>query len=406
MPLASSLLLFTALFGLTALVIQYALVLRHRREQPRPLPRGAPRPGISILKPLCGGDDDLEANLEQFAQLDYAGEYEVVLGVKDTRDAAFAVARAAVARWPGLMRLELQVGEPGLNPKVNQLITLADRARFDILVISDSNTRVTPGYLEEIAAGFADPDVGCVTHPVAGIGERTFGSLLDNLHLAASAAAGMIAAKRIADQDIVVGKSMALRRADVDALGGFFSVRNVLAEDYVIGQWVTRKLGRKVVVARTPVFNVSLRKSVSAFFQRYLRWSVIHRTAVSGPTYLAQALLNPVPLAILGALLSPSPVTGAVATLVVLGKVAVDLAAFRALRPEAVPWDAAPGVLVKDALLFAAWCHSLFFRTVNWRGTKLRVASGTRLVPLNAPVSAPEPALATHDELLAGDLAS
>ncbi|WP_233610104.1 glycosyltransferase [Corallococcus sp. AB049A] len=101
-------------------------------------------------------------------------------------------------------------------------------------------------------AAFEDPSVGCVTHPVAGLGEKTFGSLLDNLHLSSSAAAGMIAAKHVADRDIVVGKSMALRREDVEALGGFFSVKDVLAEDYVIGQWVTRKLGKRVVLAHTP----------------------------------------------------------------------------------------------------------------------------------------------------------
>ncbi|MFP2904502.1 glycosyltransferase [Pyxidicoccus sp. 3LFB2] len=405
MLLASGLLLLAALFGLLALVIQYLLVLRHRRDVAPLLPEGAPRSGISILKPLCGVDDDLEANLEQFARLDYAGPYEVVLGVKDVRDAAYAVARAAVARWPGVMRLELQEGAPGLNPKVNQLITLADRARFDLLVISDSNTRVSAGYLEELAAAFSDPSVGCVTHPVAGMGEKSFGSLLDNLYLASSAAAGMIAAKRLAGQDIVVGKSMALRREDVDAMGGFFAVKDVLAEDYVIGQWVTRKLGRRVVVARTPVFNVSLRKSVKAFFQRYLRWSVIHRTAVSPSTYLAQALLNPAPLALLGALLVPSPTTGMVAMVVVLGKVAVDLATCRALRPESLSWDAVPGVLVKDALLFLTWWHGVFFRTVDWRGTKLRVAPGTRLVAPRAPASVPEHTLEAGEALMAGDLA-
>jgi len=405
MLIASGLLLLAACFGLTALVIQYALVLRHRRDVAPLLPGSAPRPGISILKPLCGVDDDLLANLELFARLDYAGDYEVVLGVKDVSDAAFAVARAAVARWPGVMRLELQEGEPGLNPKVNQLVTLADRARFDILVISDSNTRVSAGYLEELAAAFADPSVGCVTHPVAGMGERSFGSLLDNLYLASSAAAGMIAAKRLAGQDIVVGKSMALRREDVDAMGGFFAVKDVLAEDYVIGQWVTRKLGKRVVVARTPVFNVSLRKSVKDFFRRYLRWSVIHRTAVSPATYVAQSLLNPVPLALLGALLVPSLTTGMVAMAVVLGKVVVDLATCRALRQQWLSWDAVPGVLVKDALLFLTWWHGVFFRTVDWRGTKLRVAAGTRLVPLHAPASVPQHTLDADEELLAGNLA-
>jgi len=397
MPLASALLLFAACFGLTALLVQYALVLRHRRERALALPPGAPRPGISILKPLCGADDDLEANLEHFARLDYAGAYEVVLGVRDHRDSAFPVARAAVARWPQVFRLALQEGTPGLNPKVNQLVTLADHARYDVFVISDSNTRVGPGYLEEIAAGFADPTVGCVTHPVAGIGERSFGSLLDNLYLASSAAAGMIGAKRFANQDIVVGKSMALRREDVDSLGGFFSVRDVLAEDYVIGQWVTRKLGRRVVVARTPVFNVSLGKSVGAFFQRYLRWSVIHRTAVTPPTYLAQSLLNPAPLAVFGAVLNPSPRTGVLALAVVVGKVLVDLAAFRALRPQPVSAWALPAVLVKDALLYVAWWHGLFFRTVEWRGTRLRVGAGTRLLA-RARASAVDTSLAPRDE--------
>ncbi|AGC46535.1 glycosyltransferase [Myxococcus stipitatus DSM 14675] len=402
MSLASALLLFAACFGLTALLIQYVLVLRHRREQPRTLPAAMAWPGISILKPLCGADDDLEANLKHFARLEYPGEYEVVLGVKDTRDAAYPVAQEAVRRWPGIMRLELQEGAPGLNPKVNQLITLADRARFDLLVISDSNTRVAPGYLEEIAAGFADPAVGCVTHPVAGMGERTFGSLLDNLYLTSSAAAGMIGAKRFADQDIVVGKSMALRRADVEALGGFYSVRDVLAEDYVIGQWVTRKLGRRVHVACTPVFNVSLEKSVRAFFQRYLRWSVIHRTAVTPPTYVAQALLNPSPLAVLGALLSPTHEAVAVALAVVLGKVVVDLAAFRALRPQPVSWRCAPAVLAKDVLLFVAWWHGVFFRTVDWRGTRLRVGPGTRLLPPRVALSTANAALTPRDEWVAG----
>ncbi|RKH12854.1 glycosyl transferase [Corallococcus praedator] len=383
MLIASSLLLAASVVGLLALVLQALFVRRHRREPPAVTSRA---PGLSILKPLCGVDDDLAANLEQFARLDYP-HYEVLLGVKDVRDPAWAVAKAAQAKWPHVMKVVLQEGEPGLNPKVNQLVTLSSEAKHDLWVVSDSNTRVGEGYLEEIAAAFEDPTVGCVTHPVAGLGEQTFGSLLDNLHLSSSAAAGMIAAKHLADRDIVVGKSMALRREDVESLGGFFSVKDVLAEDYVIGQWVTRKLGKRVVLARSPVFNVSLRKSVDAFFQRYLRWSVIHRTAVSPTTYVAQALLNPVPLAVLGALLHPSALTGLAALGVMLGKVWVDVAVFRALRPQPVGWRAAPAVLVKDALLFAAWWHGAFRRTVDWRGTRLRVVSGTRLVPLRARTS-------------------
>lgn len=385
MPVASFLLLAAASFGLFALAVQLLFVLRHRRTPSRPV-KPEHRVGLSILKPLCGVDDDLEANLEQFATLDYpAGLYEVVLGVKDTRDAAYAVARRAVERWPHVMRLVLQEGEPGLNPKVNQLVTLAAHARHGIFVISDSNVRVAPGYLDEIAEAFADPAVGCVTHPVAGIGEQSLGSLLDNLYLTSTAAAGMIAAKHVAQQDIVVGKSMALRREDVEALGGFFSVKDVLAEDFVIGRWVTERLGKRVVMARTPVFNVSLRKSLNSFFQRYLRWSVIHHTAVSPLTSLAHQLLNPLPLALLGFMLSPSSAGLALLGGMVLVKMCIDVTVFRLLRRESVSWRAFPCVLLKDGFMCVAWARALVNRTVDWRGTLLRVTAGTRLVPLTPP---------------------
>ncbi|MDC0709006.1 ceramide glucosyltransferase [Stigmatella sp. ncwal1] len=403
MPVAALLLFSAALVGLLALAVQLVLVLRHRPSPGHALPHSETSPGISILKPLCGVDDDLEANLEQFATLDYP-HYEVILGVKDMRDPAYALARMAVARWPHVMKLALQEGEPGLNPKVNQLITLSAEAQHGLWVISDSNVRVAPGYLREIAEGFEDPDVGCVTHPIAGIGERTVGSLMDNLHLASSAAAGVIAAKRLADKDIVVGKSMALRREDVEALGGFFSVKDVLAEDFVIGQWITRKLSKRVVVARTPVFNVSLNKRVGDFFKRYVRWSVIHHMSVSTPTYVAQGLLNPAPLALLAALLEPSPESFTAAGAVALLKALLDLTVFRALRPEPVSWSAVPVVFLKDALLFVAWCNGLFSRTVQWRGTRLRVLAGTRLAAAMAPRHPPlAPSdVGAREELLAG----
>src|SRR5512133_3397827 len=238
-------LLAAALVGLAIVAIQTLSLRRHVREAPA---RPARMPPISILKPLCGVDDDLEANLRSFAELDYP-EYEVVLGVASTRDAAWPVARAAARRWPGRFRAVVQRGEPGLNPKVNQLLTLARAARHDVLVVSDSNVRVEPGYLAEIAALLEDERVGLVTHAIVGVGEARVGSLMDHLHLAGCIAPGVVAAKRLARRDIVVGKSMALRRRDLDRMGGFATVKDVLAEDYVMGLRVSTVLGKHVAVA-------------------------------------------------------------------------------------------------------------------------------------------------------------
>ena len=376
-------LLAAAVVGISAVAFMLALTLWHVRR-PGLVPTAWP--GISVLKPLCGDDDDLAANIASFAALPYPGQWEVILGVRSPEDPAWPVAEEAIRRWPHRMRLVRQEGECGLNPKVNQLVGMARAARHDLLVISDSNIRVPDGYLEDIAAHLARPGIGCVTHPIGGAGQRTFGAFLDNVHLASTVATGMVAAKRFARKPLVVGKSMALWRHDLELLGGFESVANVLAEDHALGNRLRRELRVGVAVSTLPVWNIAVEKSVGHFFRRYLRWSVIHRTAISFPAYLAESLLNPIPLAVIGYALRPT--AGAAATLAVCAvlKPTLDAVAFSRLRRELFSWRAFGVVWVKDLLLFVAWIHGLFARTVVWRGNRLRVHAGSRLVPLAAPV--------------------
>jgi ceramide glucosyltransferase len=362
--------------GLTMYLIQLVSTARHLREQATPVREAPP---ISILKPLCGIDDELAENIERFARLPYP-RYELLLGVRSPSDRAYPVAVAAARRWPRRVRVIVQRGEPGANPKVNQLCTLAAAARHDILVVSDSNVRVDGGYLWEIAAALNDPAVGLVTHPVVGAGEARLGSLLDNLHLASSVGAGMVGAHRVAKKPIVVGKSMALRRGDLDALGGFESVADVLAEDYVMGKRVGAELGKRVAMAHRPVANISIDRNVRDFFARYRRWSVIHRQAIGGWVYAGQLLLNPVAVALLAFVAAPGRgAAEALGTVVVL-KAGYDVAALRLMRGRAplIAFAASP---LKDAILAAAWMHGLVARTVLWRGNRLRVLPGTRLAP-------------------------
>ena len=374
----SQLLFAGCAFGLLLYALQLVAVAVHRRA-----PARAPRMrrGISVLKPLCGLDDDLAANLECFAALDYA-PYELLLGVRDRHDAAYPVAVAFARRFPRRVRVVLQRGEPGLNPKVNQLATLVRAARHEIVVVSDSNVRVAPEYLDEIAACLEDPRVGLVTHPIAGVAEARFGSLMDNLHLCASVGAGMIGAKRVVGQDIVVGKSMALRKRDLRALGGFEAFADVLAEDYLLGKQISQTLGKRVVVGRRPVRNVSERRDARDFYRRYRRWSVMHRQAIGGPTYAAQALLNPTMVAAAGVLAHPSLVTLGGLSIVAALKLAYDGAALKLLRGGRVPAAIVVASPAKDALLACAWAVGLWRREIDWRGNPLRVLPGTRLRPV------------------------
>jgi ceramide glucosyltransferase len=375
-----TLLLTVAALGFLILIVQritLAFALSRRIGAPKHFPP------LSILKPLCGVDDELEQNLQSFSALDYP-DFEVLLGVKDRSDPAWPLACAMAVR-DSRFRVVLQRGVLGLNPKVNQLVTLEAEARHELLLVSDSNVRLSPGALLEVAALFEDRNVACVTHPVSGLGHRSFGALLDNLHLVSAIGAAQLGAKTLANKDLVVGKSMALRRSSLKRLGGFTAYADVLAEDYVIGQDLGR-LGLEVRVARSPVWNVAVHRSVRSFFERYLRWGVIHRTAVSLPASLAQALVNPLPLVMLAALLEPNRLTFAALALATLSKTALDVSSARALRCGPVGWRALFAVPVKDTLIFVTWFHGLWSRTVVWRGHRLRVGARSRLQPLLRPL--------------------
>lgn len=365
--------------GVGLIAVQVWALRRHMRA---PRPRPAHAEPVSILKPLCGLDDDLMANLESFAELD-CERYEVLLGVRDTRDAAYPVALRAVRRWPERMRVVLQRGEPGLNPKVNQLIGLVERARHDVLVVSDSNVRVAADYLHDVAEQLADPEVGLVTHPIAGSGERTLGALLDNAYMCSVAAPGMVAAALIARRALVIGKSMAMRRADLDALGGFAVVKDVLAEDHVMGQLVEQRLRKRVAVAHRPITNRVCTRSLRGFCERYVRWGTIQRRSIGLTQYAALLLLNPLPLTAAALALSPRASTLLWVIACFVCKLEVERSARRSLGLPA-PWLLGAIALVcKDGLLLVTWVGGLVRNVVVWRGHRLAVLAGTVLVPID-----------------------
>lgn len=384
-PILSTVLSLAAFLGLLLLALQLVSLRRHLAQAP-PLPAG--RPGISILKPLCGLEDELRENLESFAALDWPA-YEVLLGVASRADGALPVAENLARRFPGRFRVVLQRGEPGRNPKVNQLVTLSREARHELLVVSDSNVRVGPEYLAEIAAHLEDPGVGLVTHLIAGAGERRLGSLFDHLHLTGCIAPGVMGAKRIAGRDLVVGKSMALRSSDLAALGGFEVAKDVLAEDYVIGCRVSRVLGKRVAVAHRPVVNYGASQGLRAFLGRYARWAVLHRTTTGRPIHLAQALLNPVLLAAAAAAADPALVSLSALAAVCAAKAALDGAAGRALRPGGYRLAQLALVPAKDLLVALPWARAIFRNVVRWRGKRIRVLEGTRIAGPGTAAEAP-----------------
>ena len=176
-----------------------------------------------------------------------------------------------------------------LNPKVESLAAMERYRKHEIILISDSNVRVRPSYLRETVCYLAEPGVGLVTNLFAGVGEVHASAVIENLELNGFIAGG-VAAASLCGVTCVVGKSMLMPVRTLAAIGGFAAMRNVLAEDQVIGVRV-RSAGYSIRLSHHVIENVNRQRSFRWFLNRHSRWYKIRRR-MAFPTFVIEPAGN------------------------------------------------------------------------------------------------------------------
>jgi len=358
-------------------------------SQGKSCPRGQ-RP-ISVLRPLKGKVDELENNLESLMVQDHP-QYEVIVAAADPTDPALEVARRVRARYPRVP-MQIVVGEwaTGKNPKVRLLRKMLGRAKFDSVLISDDNVRVTPDYLAKMAGALARPGTGLVSNLVVGVGAKTVGAICENLQLN-SFVLSSVAASFLVGYPVVVGKSMLFRRAALVNAGGFGAVADVLAEDHLLGRAV-HAAGYRVVTLGLPVYTVNVNWSVSRMLGRHIRWSKI-RSSIAPRVFPFEVLCQPLVvfaltmLAVVGfrleLQLSKIWVTSvAMVVLVTLSEVVlawrVQGRQFRAVHATLLP--------LRSVLAAVAHLASGFIPVVRWRNEIYRIGHNSRLLPVRGAMT-------------------
>lgn len=379
--LASVVLVFTTSWILAGLVALGRVIARStdaerssrkRAAQPPPLEPARP---ISVLKPLCGRDADLETNLESFFVQDHPS-FELVFGVTSPDDPALEVVRRLSARYPNVhAEIVVHDGSGALNPKVDNLAGMLPYARHDLCLVSDSNVRAPRHYVRELADVYQRERAGLVTNLFVGGGENTLGSALESVELTGFTAPG-VALPTLLGDPLLVGKSALFSRRALQALGGIRRFADVLAEDFVLGKTFAHA-GERVVMAPTVLINVVRGLSLRAAFARRLRWAMLRFRLRP-----VAALLEPVtsPLAMLPfAWIALGPWWALVWTFGLM--VLRDAGAWLILRGPKRIWLALAVGPLRDLLALLAWAIAPLKHHVSWRGKRYRLGAGTLLYP-------------------------
>lgn len=351
-----------------------AAVLASLRFARRPMVAPSDGPPISVLKPLYGAEPGLYENLRSFADQDYP-DFQIVLGLRDRTDAALPIARTLIDARPRRdIALVVDPHVSGSNLKVANLENMLPAARHDLIVIADSDMRVTRDYLAVVAAPLADPATGIVTCPYKAVPDGGLWSQLAALQINYSFLPGALVGDWMQVGGGCFGATLALRREVLERIGGFGRLRHELADDYRLGSAV-RELGLAAVLSPYIVENRISEPSLSSLWRRELRWARTSRMMAPGG-FAGSVLTHAVVLAGLAALVSEPVAAGAL----LAGSILLRWGAAAAIaRWLDLPRDGLWLLPLRDVLSFAVFVGSFCGRSVSWRDQLFRVEPGGRM---------------------------
>lgn len=337
-------------------------------------------PAVSILKPLKGTDPEMYESFRSHCLQDYP-EYEIVFGISDPADPAVASVTQLKREFPN-QPIQLVVCPKILGPnvKVSNLEQMVQIARYEYLIVNDSDIRVEPDYLRRVVAPLDDKDVGMVTCLYRGIASATLGSRLEALGISTDFCPGVIAARLLeGGLSFGLGSTLAFRRRELNEIAGFQAIVDFLADDYELGHRIAG-LGKRIVLSDAAVETHLPAYEFSAFLAHQLRWARGVRDSRLGG-YIGLASTFGLMWALLNLLLAQAAywswiVLGCVLLLRILVALAVGKSVLRDNQLFKQLWL----FPLRDLIAVGVWIVSFWGHTVTWRGDEFELRKG-RLIP-------------------------
>jgi len=337
---------------------------------------------ISILKPAKGLEENSYTNYASFCCQQYDAPLQLIFAVASASDPVIPVIRQLMADFPDHdISLHVEDTIHGPNYKVSNLINAFHLAKYDLLMICDSDIRVAPTFLQSVTAHFDDPRMGLVSSPYRS--SKVFGAAtaLEALAFTSEMTPNVLVARQLEGISFALGAAMTFRRRALDEIGGLTALVDYLADDYQLGNQI-HHAGWKLALDSQFVESVLKPETLSTILARQLRWARTMRVSRPGG-YLASGITLP-GLAILLALATgPLSVALSAISLLYLVRLAVSTCFSRWWVDDRLLPAWGWLLPLRDLLAFGTWLFSFLGNHVIWRGQRFLVRPGGRLSPLD-----------------------
>lgn len=349
------------------------------RQEP-PLPPPASWPTISVLKPVKGSDPHRLQAFRSMCLQQYAGRFELLLGMAEPDDAQLLADIARLeAEFPHIPVRAIPCPERlGLNGKVSTLAQMVPHALGDVLVINDADIFAEPGYLSAVATALAQPGVGFATAPYRGqtLPQPNVWARLEALGLAGDLLPGVFTA-RVLDRGVRfgLGSTLALRRSTLEQIGGLQVLLDRVADDYELGERVSQA-GYRVLMLAEPVQTSVPNYSAHSFWQHQIRWWRTVRDARPW-SFFAMVTSYALPWALLNVVACGFALPSlTLLSLALLLRVAVVLSVGVGILRDGQVLRDLWLLPLRDFTSLLLWAWSYAGDTVVWRGEHFRLRRG------------------------------
>lgn len=319
-------------------------------------------PPVTFLRPVKPGTPRLREKIGMLTRAARPGD-QVVVGVENDDDAI---------ECAGVQDVEVVRCGPGraLNPKINKLLQMTPHARHAHWIVTDSEALPDGAFFHELRAEWLGAD--CVTAGYRFTGAKTLPQQLD----CASALLTLWPGLMLARVKFLLGACFAVRRGDVESIGGWEAFADYLHEDNRLGAALAGS-GKRIVLSRAVLSLDADEMGWGGWWRHQLRVALTYR--VSSPTgWLGMPLSYGVAWALVFALCAPGELWRWILPCAVFAARLLT-ARVNALVLGFSTTNLPLAVAVQSVCEPVWWLASWWQRRVRWGARDCRVTRGGRI---------------------------